>query len=122
MTRSRATAKQAGSSFERQQADYLAAHFGGGTIDRRVKRGIKDTGDIGGVFMPNGGRLVIECKDYAGAVKVKPWLDEAEVERAHDDAAAGIVIVKRRGTAVPGEQLVLMTVDTLLKFWPAVKP
>lgn len=117
MTRSRASAKQAGSSFERSIADHLRDNLGEG-IDRRVKRGVKDTGDIGGVFLPHGGRLVIECKDYAGAVKVKPWLDEAEIERFHDNADAGIVVVKRRGTAKPGDALVMMTVDTLLKFWP----
>ena len=46
MTRSRATAKQAGSLFERSIADYLAVALNDDRIDRRVKTGAKDKGDI----------------------------------------------------------------------------
>ncbi|TIH27046.1 hypothetical protein, partial [Subtercola vilae] len=99
---------------------YWAVCLNDERIDIRPRNGAKDRGDIGGIYLPHGGRLVIECKDYAGAVKVKPWLDEAEVERGNDDALVGVVIVKRKGTARPGDQLVMMTVDTLLKFWPGV--
>jgi hypothetical protein len=119
MTRSRASAKQAGQKHERSIANYFRDKLGDG-IDIRPKNGTKDRGDIGGVFMPTGGRVVIEAKNYGGSVKVKPWLDEAETERGNDDAEVGIVIAKRQGTTHPGEQLVMMTVDTLLKFWPGV--
>ncbi|QWT25494.1 hypothetical protein KPL76_06305 [Subtercola sp. PAMC28395] len=44
MTRSRASAKAAGSSFERSIADYLKVCLADDRIDRRVKRGNKDTG------------------------------------------------------------------------------
>ena len=111
MTRSRASAKAAGSSFERLIADHLAAVVDD-RIDRRVKTGAKDRGDIGGL-RHMGGRIVIECKDYGGVIKAGPWTDEAETERGNDDALAGIVIAKRRGTTKPGDQYVLMTVDNL---------
>lgn len=112
MTRTRASAKKAGSSFERAQADYLAARVDD-RIDRRVKNGQKDRGDIGGL-RHMGGRIVVECKDYGGRLMPGPWTAEAETERGNDDALAGIVIAKRRGTTRPGEQYVLMTVDNLI--------
>ena len=60
-----------------------------------------------------GGRVVIEAKDYGGRLMPGPWIGEAETERGNDDALAGIVIAKRRGTTKPGQQFVLMTVDEL---------
>ena len=111
MSRTRASAKQAGSTFERQIADHLAKVIDD-RIDRRVKTGAKDRGDIGGL-RHMGGRIVIECKNYGGRLLPGPWIGEAEVERGNDDALAGIVIAKRRGTTKPGDQYVLMTVDDL---------
>lgn len=109
MSRNRASAKAAGSRFERSIADHLAAVVDD-RIDRRVKSGNKDRGDIGGL-RHMGGRIVIECKDYGGRLLPGPWTTEAEVERGNDDAIAGIVIAKRRGTTDPGSQYVLMTVN-----------
>ena len=112
MTRTRASAKQAGSTFERQIADHLAKVIDD-RIDRRVKTGAKDRGDIGGL-RHMGGRVVIECKNYGGRLLPGPWIGEAEIERGNDDALAGIVIAKRRGTTKPGDQYVLMTLDNLV--------
>lgn len=111
MTRSRASAKKAGSSFERSLADWLAAKIDD-RIDRRVKNGAKDRGDIGGL-RHMGGRVVIEAKDYGGRLMPGPWIGEAETERGNDDALCGLVIAKRRGTTDPGQQFVLMTVNDL---------
>lgn len=111
MTRTRASAKAAGSTFERQIADHLANVIDD-RIDRRVKTGAKDRGDIGGV-RHMGGRIVIECKNYGGRLLPGPWIGEAELERGNDCALAGIVIAKRRGTTNPGDQYVLMTVNDL---------
>lgn len=111
MTRSRASAKKAGSSFERLIGDHLAKHVDD-RIDRRVKNGAKDRGDIGGL-RHMGGRVVIEAKDYGGRLMPGPWIAEAETERGNDDALAGLVIAKRRGTTDPGQQFVLMTVNDL---------
>ena len=61
-----------------------------------------------------GGRIVIEAKDYGGRLLPGPWINEAETERGNDDALAGLVIAKRRGTTRPGDQFVLMTVDELV--------
>ena len=62
MGRSRRSAKQAGASFERLMADYFAWALSDDRIDRRVKTGAKDRGDIAGVRL-RGERVVIECKD-----------------------------------------------------------
>lgn len=111
MSRTRASAKKAGSSFERLIADHLAAVVDD-RIDRRVKNGANDRGDIGGL-RHMGGRIVIEAKNYGGRLLPGPWINEAETERGNDDALAGLVIAKRRGTTKPGEMFVLMTVNDL---------
>lgn len=111
MARNRSSARKAGADFERRIADYLAETVDD-RIDRRVKTGTKDKGDIGGL-RHMGQRVVIECKDRA-TVTVPGWLREAEAERINDGALAGIVIYKRRGVGAPGQQIVAMTVDELV--------
>lgn len=120
MTRSRKSAKAAGSWLERITADYLAKHVSD-VIDRRVKTGAKDKGDIASL-RHMGKRVVIECKEYGGRLKVGPWLNEAEIERGNDDAEVGLVIAKRLGTTKPGEQIVLMTVDNLIGLLTGTNP
>lgn len=112
MTRTRSSAKAAGARFERVIADYLAATIDD-RIDRRVKTGAKDRGDIGGV-RHMGQRIVLEVKDYGGRLLPAAWTAEAETERGNDDALAGLVIAKRRGTSAPGDQWVIGTVDQLV--------
>lgn len=109
MTRTRASAKKAGADFERRQADWLAHRLNDDRIDRRVKTGAKDRGDIGGVRVP-GGRVVIECKNTA-TLSLPAWLREAEVERGNDDAVIGVVMHKKRGTTNPAEQFVTMSAE-----------
>jgi hypothetical protein len=106
MSRSRASAKKAGSSFERSTADYLASVVDD-RIDRRVKAGNKDRGDIGGVRI-HGQRIVLECKNTA-KTSLGPWANEAEIERGNDDALAGVVIHKRHGKGRPEDQWVTLT-------------
>ena len=113
-SRNRASAKKAGATFERKIADHLAISLDDDRVDRRVKTGAKDRGDIAGVRTIRGGRVVLECKDYGGQYQVTPWLREAETERGNDDAIIGAVIAKRRGIADPGQQVVMMTVDTFI--------
>lgn len=120
MARSRASAKKAGSSFERATADYLAAHVDD-RIDRRVKTGAKDRGDIGGL-RHMGQRIVVECKNYGGRLMASTWLNEAEIERGNDSAGVGIVVAKRRGTTDPGEQIVMMTLDNLVSLMTGTHP
>jgi hypothetical protein len=106
MTRSRASAKAAGSTFERQVADYLAATVDD-RIDRRVKTGSADKGDIGGIRIRTH-RVVAECKNHA-RVDLAGWYAEAETEAENDGAPLGVVIHKRRNIAKPERQWVTMT-------------
>jgi hypothetical protein len=124
MSRTRASAKTAGAGFERTIADYLAKTVDD-RIDRRVKTGAKDRGDIAGMRLSpalRGGRVVIECKNERNETTCKcgrkhtrlslgPWATEAEIERGNDDAVAAVVIHKRHGVGWPGQQWVTMTVD-----------
>ncbi len=121
MTRSRASAKAAGQRFERLIADHLRDELSNEFIDIRPKNGRNDRGDIGGV-RHMGHRVVLELKDYGGVIHASPWIHEAEIERGNDDALAGVVIAKRRGTTKPGEQFVLMTVDDLTALLTLARP
>lgn len=115
MTRTRASARAAGARFERVIADALAAHLDD-RIDRRVRAGAKDRGDVGGVRLSPAlgfGRVVVECKNTA-RLDLAGWVTEAETERGNDDAVASVVIAKRRGVTDPLEQYVVMTVRDLL--------
>jgi hypothetical protein len=111
VTRTRASAKKAGSTFERTIADYLATHVDD-RIDRRVKNGTKDRGDIGGL-RHMGHRIVIECKNTA-KISLGGWATEAETERGNDDALAGIIIHKRHGKGRPEDQWVTLTLGELV--------
>jgi len=91
-------------------ADYLAVHVSD-VIDRRVKTGSSDKGDIGGV-RAHGKRVAIECKDVA-KLNLGGWVAEAETERLNDDAFAGVVVHKRRGKGSAGDQYVTMTLNDL---------
>lgn len=106
MTRTRASAKAAGARFEREVADYLAAKVDD-RIDRRVKTGSADKGDIGGIRV-GAHRVVAECKNHA-RLDLPGWYAEAETEATNDAAALAVVVHKRRGTADPGRAWVTMT-------------
>lgn len=110
MSRNRKSARGAGQKFERKIADHLKDVLENEFIDVRPKNGRNDRGDVGGVRM-YGHSIVIEAKDYGGEIHAAGWVNEAEVERGNDDALAGVVVIKRRGTTKPGEQYVLCTMD-----------
>jgi hypothetical protein len=112
VARNRRSARAAGTRTERTVADYLAQALDDDRIDRRVKTGAKDRGDIGGLRI-HGQRLVAEVKDCA-TTNLPGWTAEAHIEAGNDDALVGVVIAKRRGTADPGRYWVHMTVDDLL--------
>ncbi|MGZ4659641.1 MAG: hypothetical protein ACXVYB_00010 [Arthrobacter sp.] len=111
MTRNRVTAKAAGARFERLIADGLSEALQDTRIDRKVKTGAKDKGDIANVFTPQGGPIVIECKDRGGQFYAAEWVAEAEAERVNDGALAGIVIAKRKGVTDPMRQYVVCEVS-----------
>jgi hypothetical protein len=120
VTRNRASAKKAGSSFETLIAGYLAVHVDD-RVERRTKNGSKDRGDVSGL-RHLGERLVIEAKDYGGRLEVGPWLAEVEVERLNDDAIAGLVVSKRRGKGQAGDQVVLLTLRDLVALLTGERP
>ena len=121
MSRSRASAKAAGARMERIVADCLSHHVDD-RIDRRVKTGAADKGDIGGLRTPDGRRVVVEVKDHGGKYQVGPWLDEAEQERINDNAEVGLVIAKRRGISDPLQQAVFMQVSDLIALLTGERP
>lgn len=122
MTRNRASAKKAGSSFERLIADYLKIALNDSRIDRKVRTGAKDTGDIANVKTIQGGDVTLELKDYGGQFKVTEWLREAEIERINARAEIGVVVAKRRGVTSPDKQVAFMTVETLAYLLGGVAP
>lgn len=121
MTRSRASAKTAGTRFAQSACTYLAHHLDDDGIERRDKNGAKDRGDITGVRFA-GQRVVLECKDYGGRYLVGCWLNEAEIERGNDGAGVGLVIAKRRGYADPGDQVVMLTLRDLVSLLTGTRP
>ncbi len=111
MARNRASAKKAGTSFERLIANYLAEHVDD-RIDRRVKTGSMDRGDIAGL-RHLGGRIVIECKNTT-RTNLGVWATETEIERGNDDALAGVIIHKRHGKGAAADQWVTMPLSELV--------
>lgn len=112
MTRTRASAKAAGTAFETLITRYLADALDDDRIERRTRNGRNDRGDIAGVRI-HGQRLVLECKNHR-RLDLAGWMAEAQIEAGNDDALAGVVVHKRHGTARPERQWVTMTVAELV--------
>ena len=119
MSRTRASAKAAGSRFERVVADTLATHIDD-RIDRKVKVGARDVGDIGGL-RHYGQRVTVEVKDVS-RTDLGGWVREAETERGNDDGLAGIVVHKRRAHGDGLDQYVTMTVRDLIALLTGERP
>lgn len=111
MSRSRASARKAGTALESMVAAYLALHVDD-RIERRAKTGAKDRGDISGL-RHMGERVVIECKSTA-RTELGVWAAEAELERRNDDANAALIVHKRHGKGRPGDQWVTCTLADLV--------
>lgn len=103
-----------GAGFETLVAEYLRDATGL-DIDRRVKHGMKDTGDIHGCYI-DGERVVIECKNRK-KMELATWVDEAKREAAEDGAAHFFVAHHRKGKgkASMGETYVTTTLEQLAK-------
>lgn len=112
MARSRRSARDAGARFERQIADYLAAALDDDRVDRMVRRGADDRGDISGIRI-HGKPLAVECKNVS-RLNLPEWVDEAHREAGNSDALAGVVIAKRHGVGDPASQWVVMEVRDLV--------
>ena len=103
MSRSRAK----GTAWESRLVGYLREQ-GAPYAERRALAGINDRGDVSGI--PG---LVIEAKCATG-MQLAAWVDEAEIERANDNAAIGVVWHHRRGKASPADGYVTMTGATFV--------
>lgn len=125
MGRSRAAAKAAGSRTERETADTLAKYVDD-RIDRRVKTGAKDKGDIASL-RHHGRRVVVECKNEA-KMNLAGWVTEAEAERLNDTDANGvpalyaIVVHNRVGKGDPLDSYVTMTLRDYIALHTGVRP
>ena len=113
MSRSRKSAKQAGATFEREIANSLSEHVSE-FIDRKVRTGAKDQGDVANLRSAHDLKVTVEAKNYGGRFEVGAWLKEAEEERQNAGDDLGIVIAKRRGTTDPLDQVCFMDVRTLI--------
>lgn len=124
MTRNRASAKKAGSSFERLVADYLSSRLENDAIDRQVKTGRADKGDIRGVKTIRGTAVVIECKNTSRD-NLPLWIREAQIEAGNADTPIGVVCHKRWGSGKAEDQYVSMDLATfalLLEGGPDDRP
>ena len=115
MSRNRTTARKAGAAFERAIADYLKEALQDDSIDRQVKTGSRDLGDIRGVTDAHGNPIAVECKDYGGRLHPTAWIREAHTEAANKNTNTGIIIAKRRGTTRPADQWVITTLEDLTR-------
>lgn len=112
-SRSHASAKKAGSSFERLIADHLKEELGIQEIDRMPKAGALDKGDIANVRDSHDRLLAVECKNTA-KMSLPAWINEAQAEAINYGAYVGIVVHKRHGVTDPGKQWVTLTVEDLI--------
>jgi hypothetical protein len=115
MSRSRSSAKQAGTEFEKDFAEFAARRLGDDRIERRARNGKNDRGDITGIRTVTGERVVVECKDVA-KLSLGTWVREAEVEKGNDDATVAVVAHKRRGYGPKkfGGTYITMTAEDLM--------
>lgn len=106
-TRSRASAKKAGTFMETSVAGYLAECVDD-RIERRARNGVKDRGDIGGVRSLSGERIVLEVKNTS-RIALGAWWSEVVVEKVNDSAPVGAIVHKRHGKGAAAEQWVTLT-------------
>ena len=106
--------KTKGTSFESDCVEYMQRRLGDDRIERRALNGVKDRGDVSGVYV-RGRRCVVECKNHARA-ELAAWVDEALEEKGNDGAEFAVVMHKRKGCGKKGfgKTYVTMTLDDFL--------
>lgn len=110
--RTPASAKKAGTAFERLIADHLSDRWDD-RIDRQIRRGARDVGDISGFRTLGGQKIAVECKATV-QTHLSDWWRQATSERDNLGAAHAIIVHKRYGRGDAGRQWVTMTLDQLL--------
>lgn len=95
MARSRASAKQAGTRFETECAQYLTEVLGK-KITRMPKSGAQDKGDLYGIEV-HGEPMVGECKSpgKSSSWSLAGWWNETVDEMVNSDTDYGMLIIKR---------------------------
>lgn len=116
--RNRQSAKKAGSGFERSIADHLKETLENPNIDRMVKAGALDKGDLANVRDSHGRLVAVECKNTA-TLSLPTWMREAHAEAINYGAHVGVIVHKRHRVSDPGQQWVTLTVDDLVKLLKA---
>lgn len=107
MTRSRASAKKAGTSWETEIVRALIA-AGWPHAERRRLAGAYDKGDVAGV--PG---VVIEAKN-TNRLELAAAVDEARAEADNASAALGVAWLKRKGKTAAEDGYVVMDGATFL--------
>lgn len=120
MSRSRQSAKSAGARFERVIADALKEHVSE-FIDRKVKTGARDQGDVANLRSAHNLKITAELKDVR-QMSLSGWLREAEDERINAGDDLALVIAKRRGHADPLRQYAVMEVRDLIGLITGKRP
>jgi len=115
MTRTRASAKKAGTEFETLVAGFLATWLHDDRIERRARNGRNDRGDISGVRTVQNARVVLELKNVTTGLNLKTWMNEAEIEAGNDDSLYPIVVHKAHGEGRPERQWVTMRLETFAR-------
>lgn len=102
--------KQKGTDFEVSLLPLLQEFYGPDT-DRRPPQGANDKGDF---LLPGERRFILEAKNRT-QMALGQWLKEADVEAGNFDInAVGVVVHKRKGTRIPAQQFVTMTLGDFL--------
>lgn len=112
MTRNRASAKKAGTSWETEIVRALIAR-GWPHAERRRLAGARDRGDIAGVA-----GVVIEAKN-TNRLELAAAVDEAQTEARNDNTGVfgvshGVAWIKRKGKPRAEDGYVVMTGETFM--------
>lgn len=105
--------KQKGTQYESLIRDYLKEHWNP-DIERMPLSGGKDRGDIAGFRVGEGRHLIAWELKNRTQMSLSEWIREAQEEAENYGAVAGIVVHKRKGKGLAGDQYVTLTLDDFL--------
>lgn len=107
MTRTRASARKAGTSWESAIVDFLREQ-GWPDVERRARTGARDQGDIAGLTP-----FCIEAKACA-RLELAAWVAEAKAEAINAQVPFGVVWIKRKGKSSPADGYVVLDGGTFV--------
>ena len=98
--RTRASAKKAGTAYETEMAKYLSVQLGV-LVERRVKTGSKDPGDLKGITF-KAQPVAAECKNPGknSPLEISQWWKEVQKEQENIGGIAGVLFVKQYGKSL----------------------